>query len=111
MPVKSVEKFLDMAKLPDEELASILKQGALLRLPFLEGRLFKAGEEVKRFQNKYRTTLDNLKSQGLPDDADYEMHEDFIEWEYWNDVLNETEMIVRGVKAILEKVEGAVAIH
>ena len=111
MPVKSVQKFLNMAKLPDEELASILKQGALLRLPFLEGRLFKAGEEVKRFQKKYRTTLDDLKSQGLPEDADYEMHEDFIEWEYWNDVLNETEMIVRGVKAILEKVEGAVAIH
>ena len=111
MPAKSVEKFLNTAKLPDGELASILRQGALLRLPFLEGRLVKAGEEVKRFQEKYSRTLDNLKSEGLPEDAGYEMHEDFIEWEYWDDVLNETEMIVRGVKALLEKVEQAVEIH
>lgn len=104
-------EVVDMAELPGEELASILRQGAVLRLPYLEGRLLQAREEVKRFEEKYRTTLDALKSQGLPEDADYEVHEDFIEWEYWDDVLRETEMAVKGIKALLEKVEGAIGIR
>jgi len=111
MPEKSVKKLLNMAKLPDVELASILRQGVLLRLPFLEGRLVKAEEEVKRFHEKYKITLHDIKSQGLPENADYKMHEDFIEWEYWDDVLSETKTIVRSVKVLLGKVEGAVDIH
>jgi len=111
MPVANIEKVVKMAELPNDELVSILKQGALLRLPFLEGRLLEAEEQVKHFENKYQMTLDRLKSQGLPEDADFEMHEDFIEWEYWDDVLHESEMIVKSVKSLLEKVEAAVGIH
>ena len=101
----------EMAELPAEELTSILRQGAILRLPYLEGRLLQAREQVKRFEEKYKTTLDSLKSQGLPEDADYEMHEDFIEWEYWDDVLREIEAAVKAVKTLLERVEGAIGIH
>ena len=104
-------EIVDMAALPAEELASILKQGAILRLPYLEGRLLQAREQVKRFEEKYRTTLDTLKSQGLPEAANYEMHEDFIEWEYWDDVLRETEMSVRGIKSLLERVGEAIGIR
>ena len=106
-----VVEIKEMSELPAEELKSILRQGSILRLPYLEGRLLQARELVKRFEEKYKTTLDNLKSQGLPEDAGYEMHEDFIEWEYWDDVLRETEKAVRAIKALLEKVEGTVGIH
>ena len=111
MSVESVAKAVNMAELPGEELASILRQGAILRLPYLEKRLLQAREQVRHFEEKHRTTLDYLKSQGLPEDADYEMHEDFIEWEYWGEVVRETEMTVRSVKALLEKVEGVVGVH
>jgi hypothetical protein len=60
---------------------------------------------------KYQTTVETLKSQGLPEAAGYEMHEDFIEWEYWDDVLRETETVVRSIKALLEQLEGTVDIH
>jgi len=102
---------MDVAELPAAELASILRQGAILRLPYLEGRLLQAREQVRRFEKKYGTTLDDLRSQGLPDDADYEMHEDFIEWEYWSDILHEISMTVRSVKALLERVEVTVGVH
>jgi len=105
-----VVEIREMAELPTEELTSILRQGAILRLPYLEGRLLQASEQVKLFEEKYSITLDDLKSQGLPEDADYEMHEDFIEWEYWDDVLRETGMTVRTIKALLERVEEAVVI-
>ncbi len=109
--VENVADVLNRTELPGEELASILRQGAMLRLPYLEGRLLQAREHVKCFGEKYRTTLDALKSQGLPEEADYELHEDFLEWEYWDDVLRETEMTVRSIRVLLEKVEGAVGLR
>jgi hypothetical protein len=46
---------------------------------------------VRRFEAKYGTTLDMLESRGLPEDADYEMHEDYIEWHYWARVGEKTQ--------------------
>ena len=103
----SMVKVLEMAALPAEELARIVKQGAILRLPYLEGRLLQAREHIKGFTEQYETTLHDLRAQGLPENAGYAMHEDFIEWEYWSDVLQETESIVKNVKALLEKLEEA----
>ena len=109
--MERVIEIREMAELPTGELTSILRQGAILRLPYLEGRLLQAREQVNRFEEKHGTTLDNLKSQGLPEDADYEMHEDFIEWEYWGDVLRETGTTIKTMKALLERVEGTVGLR
>ncbi len=43
--------------------------------------------------------------QGLPDDAGYQFHDDFKEWEYWQEVGHETKMIIENVKRILKKAE------
>lgn len=104
-------RVIGIAELPDRELASIFRQGALLRLPYLESRMLQARERVRYFEEKYGTTLDVLAFQGLPDDADYEMHEDFIEWEYWSDVLRKAEATVENVRATLEKVEETVGVY
>ncbi|MBI3800959.1 MAG: hypothetical protein HY268_28785 [Deltaproteobacteria bacterium] len=82
-----------------------------MRLPYLEGRVLQAQERIRRFEEHYKTTLENLKTRGLPENADYAMHEDFIEWEYCHDVLHETEMTVHSIKALLEKLEGAGDLH
>jgi len=96
---------MDIAELPSNEMLSILRQGSVLRLPHLEGRLRRAQEIVQRFELLYDTTLDKLLVEGLPDDAGYQAHEDFIDWEYWQDVARETENVIRNVKKILEKAE------
>jgi hypothetical protein len=109
--MESMVKVIERAEIPPEELVCILKQGAILRLPYLEGRVLQAREHTKRLYEKYGITLDTLQSQGLPEDANYEMHEDFITWEYWDDVLRETETALQSIKALLEKLEGAVDLH
>lgn len=91
--------------IPAEELASILHQGALLRLPFLEGKLNQAAARVRDFEMKYSTTLSSLKQQGLPADAGYELHEDFIEWEYWSDTRETLESTVAQVRQLLQSTE------
>ena len=111
MTMGEMARVMDQARLPDRELAFIFRQGAILRLPYLEGRLLQAGERVRTFEEKYGTTLDVLAFQGLPDDAGYEMHEDFIEWEYWNDVLHKVEVTAGNVRSVLEKVEETVGAY
>jgi hypothetical protein len=33
---------------------------------------------VRRFEEKYQTTLTQLDTDGLPEQADFEMHEDYM---------------------------------
>lgn len=79
------------ATLPREDQEEIFNIGAAFRLVDLKKRLTEAQENVRRFEAKYGTTLDVLESKGLPEDADYEMHEDYIEWHYWTRVREKTQ--------------------
>ena len=103
--MRRISDVKKITNIPPREVASIFRQGAILRLPYLEGRLLQASENVKNFELKYKNTLNQLKTNGLPEDAGYEMHEDFIEWEYWEDVLLENENIVKQVRELLNDVE------
>jgi len=93
-------------EIPREELESILHQGALLRLPFLEGKLNQATARVKDFEEKHNITLPKLKQQGLPANAGYELHEDFIEWEYWVDARETLRSTILKVRQLLRSREG-----
>ena len=77
--------------LPREEQEEIFNIGATFRLLDLRKRLSHAQENVKRFETKYSMTLEELESKGLPEDAGYEMHEDYIEWHYWAKVREKTQ--------------------
>jgi len=68
------------AALPREDQKEIFNIGTVFRLLDLQKRLAQAQGNVQKFEAKYGTTLDMLESEGLPDDADYEMHEDYIGW-------------------------------
>ena len=78
------------ATLPREDQEEIFNIGTAFRFLDLRKRLTQAQENVKEFEAKYDTTLDVLESEGLPEDADYEMHEDYIEWHYWARVREKT---------------------
>ena len=98
--MESMVKVLEMADIPTAELACIVKQGAILRLPYLEGRLLQARGHVK---------LGICRKDGIEKKRKYS-HQ-FIEWECWDDVLRETETVVRSIKALLEQLEGTVDVH
>ena len=52
-----------------------------------------------RPEEKYHTTLVQLETVGLPDDADFEMHEDYVMWHHWHEVL---EVVSRDIAAVEE---------
>jgi len=80
--------------LPQEELASIIKEGLVVRLPLFEGRRALAKEKIHHFEKKYKKKYSYFKLKGIPQKADYEAHEDFVEWNYWENTLAQTEKTI-----------------
>jgi hypothetical protein len=74
--------------LPLEEREMIISHGTAVRLSDLKKRHFLATSKMQYFEEKYNTTLPKLESEGLPDDASYEMHEDYIMWRHWAKVAD-----------------------
>ncbi len=79
------------ATLPQEDQKEIFDIGTAFRLLDLQKRLAQAQGNVGRFEAKYGTTLGVLETGGLPEDANYEMHEDYIEGHYWARVREKTQ--------------------
>jgi hypothetical protein len=74
------EEFLSLSL---SERKAIISHGTALRLSDLRKRLFLAENKVRYFEEKYGTTLSLLENTGLPNEAGYEMHEDYIMWRHW----------------------------
>jgi len=86
--------------LPREERKSIISHGTALRLSDLRKRLFLAESKVRHFEEKYQVALTQLDADGLPDDADYEMHEDYIMWHHWADVADKIKKNITSLEEI-----------
>jgi hypothetical protein len=86
--------------LPPEEQAKIVEYGAMLRLADLRRQLAHAQSVIKEMQAKYNVTLADWERDGLPDDAGYAMHEDYIMWHHY------TERAARAEKQIHALEEG-----
>lgn len=89
--------------LPREERETIISLGATLRFSYLKKRLFLAENKVRQFQEQYGLTLAQLEAEGLPDDADYRMHEDYIMWGHWSDVLDRIKTDIAALEGIVQQ--------
>jgi hypothetical protein len=85
-PMTDIERVF--SSLPPEERETIIRHGVALRISDLKKRLFLAESKVRQFDEQYGTTLERLESEGLPNDAGYEMHEDYILWRHWASVAH-----------------------
>ena len=88
--------------LPGEEREAIISLGAALRLSCLKKRLFLAENKVRHFQEQYGTTLAQLEAEGLPDDADYRMHEDYIMWHHWAGIVDKIKTDIATLEGIVQ---------
>lgn len=93
-----VEKAFWM--LSSEEREAVISHGVALRLSDLRKRLFLAESKVRYLEEKYGTTLARVEIQGLPDNANYDVHEDYVMWRHWGAVTEKTRKDI----ALLEKI-------
>ena len=90
------------SSLERDEQVNIISHGVAMRLTDLRKRLDMAQSRVHQLEEKYGKTLDELKTQKLPDDADYEMHEDHVMWHHWVAVLAETQNRITSLDEIAQ---------
>ena len=100
MTIQAEQAFLT---LPQEERRVIISHGAALRLSDLKKRHFLAISKIRQFEEKYHTTLTQLEQEGLPNDADYEMHEDYIMWQHWTTVYEEVTKSISSLETITQQ--------
>ena len=93
--------------LAPEHRAEIFSVGAAFHRLNLAKRLERSEHKVRELEAKYRTTLAQLEAEGLPDDADDAMHEDYIEWHYWSRVLEQTRKALNTLSLLAPVVEPA----
>ena len=86
--------------LSPEEREAVISHGVALRLSDLRKRLFLAESKIRHFEEKYKITLAQVEARGLTDDADYEMHEDYVMWRHWAGVADKAKRDI----AVLEKI-------
>jgi hypothetical protein len=88
------------SSLPQREREAVITHGAMMRAASLQQRLFLAQSKVRSYEEKHQTTLTQLNQQGLPEQADYEMHEDYVAWSHWAEVAEQCQKDL----TILEKI-------
>lgn len=86
-----------------EERETIIRHGVALRVAALKQRLFLAESKIRSFAERYQTTLEQLDAAGLPDDASYEMHEDYIMWHHWAAVAQQVAQDMQTLQEIAQQ--------
>lgn len=89
--------------LPGEERETLISLGATLRLSYLKKRLFLAESKQRHFQEQYGVSLAQWDVEGLPDDADFNMHEDYVMWHHWADVVDKIKQDITALEEIVQQ--------
>jgi len=97
------EQEFSPTELVPESQRRLVELGAPLLLTEAEGRLALAERKLEAFEQKYGTTLAQLRQNGLSNDASMEMHEDFVEWAGWQRTYEEASQIITSLQHLLEK--------
>ena len=93
--------------LTPEDRGEVFSVGAAFHRLNLAKRLERSEHKVRELEARYHTTLAQLEAEGLPDDADYAMHEDYIEWHYWSRVREQTQQALATLSLLAPAVEPA----
>jgi hypothetical protein len=81
----------------------LIELGAPLLLTDMEARSALAERKIRAFERKYKTTLVKLQREGLAEDANMDIHEDFVEWSGWERTREEAGQIVASLRQFQKK--------
>lgn len=99
------------ALLPRQEREAIIRQGAQIQLTVLRKRHFLAESKVRYFEEKYGDVLRAWDTKGLPEDADYEVHEDYVLWHHWVDTSQKVQQEIASLSEVVEPWQDAEPVY
>lgn len=77
----SISEKLNNLDIPQEEKEIIVENGLRFRILESENELKKINFEIKNLEKDFGMLFEELEEVGLPNDADYKTHEDFMDLE------------------------------
>ena len=89
--------------LPGTERTAIVRLGAAARLSYKKKRLSLAESKLQELEVRYGVTLAQLDAEGLPDDAGHAMHEDYVMWHHWADVIDQVRPAIAALEGLLQQ--------
>lgn len=75
----SIFEKLNKLNLPEEEKDLIVENGARYRILEFEHKLKKIESEIAKLEKSFGHSFEKLERIGLPDDADYKAHENYLD--------------------------------
>ncbi len=104
MHLKSEPNIVQIfSTLSEAEKLAIIRNGSAFYLATLKKRRFLARAKIREFEEKYQTSLNELDLEGLPDDADFQIHEDYILWHHWVDQKQTLDKKITQITPIIER--------
>lgn len=102
---QSSEKTIESVffSLSANEKRAIISSGAAIYLSSLKKGLFLARAKIREFEEKYGISLEELDEKGLPDDADFQMHEDYLMWHHWEDKSRKYKRQIKLIEPIVAR--------
>ena len=89
-------------ELRERLLVGAIREVASVELKEKEEELEEALKNTLKFEETYHRTFEEFE-KGLPKDADHKLHEDLIEWSFWNDTYNKAHQLVEDLRFVLGK--------
>ncbi len=91
--------------LTPEDRVEVFGVGAAFHRLSLAKKLEQSERKVREFEARYHKTLAQVEAEGLPDEADYVMHEDYFEWRYWSRTQEQTQKALNTLSLLLTMLE------
>jgi len=89
-------------ELRDRLLVGAIREVASTQLKEKEEELEEAKKNILKFEEKYNRSFDHFEKE-LPKDANYKLHEDLVEWSFWNDVCEKAQRLIEDLRFVLGK--------
>lgn len=89
-------------ELRDRILAGAMREVASVQLRAKEVELEEARKNILKFEETYHGSLEDFEKE-LPKDANHKLHEDMVEWSFWNDVYKKARRLVEDLRFALGK--------
>ncbi len=88
--------------LRDELLLGAIREVAATQLKEKEEELEEAKKRIQEFETKYQKKFPIFEKE-LREDSDHKLHEDLVEWSFWNDVFMKIQNLINDLKFVLGK--------
>ena len=89
-------------QLPTEVWQRIVQLGVERHIQELEAQLKEAQQQIASFELKFGMSFAGIQQEGLPEDADWQAHEDYVEWSSWEGLKTDLEQQLASLRAMPE---------